>query len=148
MIDAIDECIKYQEFFTMIKGAQPKFPLRIFITSRNVPDMAQLTRPLSPSLVSFEIPADNSRGDIECYIHSRIGNLNADVDKDELARNLLQRSNASFLWVRLVLDKLEKVYALDSVLQVLQSIPEAVSYTHLTLPTKGHGCRSRWSPYH
>ena len=22
------------------------------------------------------------------------------------------------------------------------------SYTHLTLPTKGHGCRSRWSPYH
>ena len=25
---------------------------------------------------------------------------------------------------------------------------EAVSYTHLTLPTKGHGCRSRWSPYH
>ena len=126
MIDAIDECIKYQEFFTMIKGAQPKFPLRIFITSRNVPDMAQLTRPLSPSLVSFEIPADNSRGDIECYIHSRIGNLNADVDKDELARNLLQRSNASFLWVRLVLDKLEKVYALDSVLQVLQSIPEGM----------------------
>ena len=23
-----------------------------------------------------------------------------------------------------------------------------VSYTHLTLPTKGHGCRSRWSPSH
>ena len=26
--------------------------------------------------------------------------------------------------------------------------PVSVSYTHLTLPTKGHGCRSRWSPYH
>ena len=24
----------------------------------------------------------------------------------------------------------------------------AVSYTHLTLPTKLSGCRSRWSPYH
>ena len=23
-----------------------------------------------------------------------------------------------------------------------------VSYTHLTLPTKGRTCRSRWSPYH
>ena len=23
-----------------------------------------------------------------------------------------------------------------------------VSYTHLTLPTKPYGCRSRWSPYH
>ena len=25
---------------------------------------------------------------------------------------------------------------------------EAVSYTHLTLPTTLHECRSRWSPYH
>ena len=24
----------------------------------------------------------------------------------------------------------------------------AVSYTHLTLPTTGHECISRWSPYH
>ena len=26
--------------------------------------------------------------------------------------------------------------------------PTAVSYTHLTLPTKEDECRSRWSPYH
>ena len=32
----------------------------------------------------------------------------------------------------------------------LQSVfaPVAVSYTHLTLPTKNSPCRSRWSPYH
>ena len=27
-------------------------------------------------------------------------------------------------------------------------IEKAVSYTHLTLPTTLHECRSRWSPYH
>ena len=26
--------------------------------------------------------------------------------------------------------------------------PDAVSYTHLTLPTMASVCRSRWSPYH
>ena len=26
--------------------------------------------------------------------------------------------------------------------------PQTVSYTHLTLPTTLHECRSRWSPYH
>ena len=26
--------------------------------------------------------------------------------------------------------------------------PNTVSYTHLTLPTTLHECRSRWSPYH
>ena len=25
---------------------------------------------------------------------------------------------------------------------------DPVSYTHLTLPTRCHRCRSRWSPYH
>ena len=30
----------------------------------------------------------------------------------------------------------------------IQSASEAVSYTHLTLPTTVQGCRSRWSPYH
>ena len=28
------------------------------------------------------------------------------------------------------------------------SYPISVSYTHLTLPTTLHECRSRWSPYH
>ena len=31
---------------------------------------------------------------------------------------------------------------------VAQMGAEAVSYTHLTLPTKYNSCRSRWSPYH
>ena len=32
--------------------------------------------------------------------------------------------------------------------QQLVIIHDAVSYTHLTLPTNGNTCRSRWSPYH
>ena len=35
-----------------------------------------------------------------------------------------------------------------SVLQAAQNNLEAVSYTHLTLPTILRSCRSRWSPYH
>ena len=29
-----------------------------------------------------------------------------------------------------------------------RNTPRPVSYTHLTLPTRGSKCRSRWSPYH
>ena len=35
-----------------------------------------------------------------------------------------------------------------SVLFILENGAIAVSYTHLTLPTTLHECRSRWSPYH
>ena len=32
--------------------------------------------------------------------------------------------------------------------ELLAEIRDPVSYTHLTLPTTLHECRSRWSPYH
>jgi WD40 repeat protein len=114
----------------MLKGEKPNFPLRIFITSRNVPDMLRLYRPLqlTMSLLSIEIPVTHSMHDIDCYIRSRIENLSlhSTADRDELASNLLRRSNANFLWVRLVLDELEKVYSNESMLQVLQGIPEGM----------------------
>ena len=31
---------------------------------------------------------------------------------------------------------------------IYSTLKEPVSYTHLTLPTRCHRCRSRWSPYH
>ena len=37
---------------------------------------------------------------------------------------------------------------LPSTLFLLRESYSPVSYTHLTLPTKTHQCRSRWSPYH
>ena len=38
----------------------------------------------------------------------------------------------------------------DSIEHLKKCFPDviAVSYTHLTLPTRCHRCRSRWSPYH
>ncbi|KAF7561983.1 hypothetical protein G7046_g2154 [Stylonectria norvegica] len=130
VIDAIDECTKYQEFFTMLKGECPNFPLRIFITSRKVADMQRLYRPLeaSMSLTCIEIPQRDSVDDIERYIQSRLENLPIDAaaEKQELGSNVLRRSNASFLWVRLVLDELEQVYSKEIILQVLQGIPEGM----------------------
>ena len=33
-------------------------------------------------------------------------------------------------------------------IQAIMNRSKSVSYTHLTLPTIRHRCRSRWSPYH
>ncbi|KAK7997445.1 hypothetical protein PG989_005485 [Apiospora arundinis] len=130
VLDALDECTKYQDFLTMLKGEKPNFPLRIFLTSRTLPDMARIHRPLqaSMSLRSLQIPTESSMHDIECYIQSRTENLPLDESSDriELARKILVRSNASFLWVRLVLDELEHVYSSASILKVIEGIPEGM----------------------
>ncbi|KAK9778605.1 putative NACHT and WD domain protein [Seiridium cardinale] len=130
VIDALDECNRYQELFSMLKGERPNFPLHIFITSRKIPDILRLTRTLeaTATISILEIPQSDSIADIECYIRTRIDDLPVDsiADREELARNILVRSNACFLWVRLVLDELEYVYSRESMLQVLQGIPDGM----------------------
>jgi hypothetical protein len=90
------------------------------------------------SLVSIEILVTDTMHDIDCYIRSRSERLSiqSTADRDALASNILLRSNANFLWVRLVLDELEKVYSNESMLQVLQSIPEGmIPYYERTMRT-------------
>ena len=47
-----------------------------------------------------------------------------------------------------VLSDSEKAELEDKIAALQQEHHVAVSYTHLTLPTTLHECRSRWSPYH
>ncbi|KAH9906756.1 hypothetical protein F4778DRAFT_594863 [Xylariomycetidae sp. FL2044] len=138
VIDALDECSKYQELITMIKSIQVVFPLRIFITSRKIADMHRLCRSLEPmaSITNIEIEADDSINDIECYIQARAQHQTADmmINQESLTDHLLRKSNACFLWVRLVLDELEQVYSKEGIVQVLQSIPEGmIPYYERTL---------------
>ncbi|VUC28138.1 unnamed protein product [Clonostachys rosea] len=131
VIDGLDECHKYQDLFTMLERERPNFPLQIFLTSRNVLDMQRLKKTLQPSsstFTCFEIPTHNSLHDIRCYIESRIDNLPIDNkhDREDLAAVILRKSNASFLWVRLVLDELETVYSSDTIMEVLDGIPEGM----------------------
>ncbi|KAI1137581.1 NACHT and WD domain protein [Hypoxylon sp. FL0543] len=142
VIDALDECGKYQELFKLIRNEKPSFPLRIFITSRKVPDMDRLCRLLEGSaiLTCIEIPIENSLYDIECYIHARIDELPIDTidDRQDITQMILDRSKACFLWARLVLDELEQVYSKESVIKILQSIPEGmVSYYERITRTMG-----------
>ncbi|RYP78328.1 hypothetical protein DL769_003206 [Monosporascus sp. CRB-8-3] len=90
IIDAMDECLKYAEFFSLLKATQTRFPLRIFITSRKLPDTQN------------------------------------DEEKQSLTQEILSKSDASFLWVRLVMDELEGVYGYESIMSVLQGIPEGM----------------------
>ena len=130
IIDAIDECSKYQEFFTMIKRIQIGFPLRIFITSRRLPDIQRIQHSLetSASISRIEVSAKDSVSDIDRYIQNRVKILSPYHvgGNREIIDTLLRRSNSSFLWVRLVLDELEKVYTKESINQILQGIPEGM----------------------
>ena len=70
---------------------------------------------------------------------------------DEETDNL---SDAEFktLVIRMLTELIELGHKMKEEMKAIQSEikqnVQAVSYTHLTLPTNVSMCRSRWSPYH
>ncbi|VUC20622.1 unnamed protein product [Clonostachys rosea] len=129
VIDAIDECIKYAEFFSLFKGCTIGFPLKIFLTGRKIVDMPKMIRHIDDMcLYTMDIPLQSTMGDIELYVGSRIPDLPVDRadQKQELESKIIAKSSGSFLWARLVLDELEGVYDYESISEVLQGIPEGM----------------------
>ncbi|KAJ3487312.1 hypothetical protein NLG97_g6435 [Lecanicillium saksenae] len=130
VIDAIDECPRYADFFTMLKGEKPNFPLQIFITSRPIRDMQRLQKPLKPTATIYSIDIDrkDSLSDIRCYVKSRVeGMALTDASSaEELIDTIMRKSNACFLWVRLVLDELEGVFTSVGRMDILNTVPEGM----------------------
>lgn len=147
VIDAMDECIKYGELFTFLKGTRFRFPLQIFITSRKLPDIQKLLRQVEDCSVEVvEIPVQDTKNDIETFVRSRMELLpiDSEEEKRQLACKIVAKSSASFLWARLVMDELEGVYGYESINAVLQGIPEGMlSYYQRTITDMAQNKREK-----
>ncbi|MBE3048196.1 hypothetical protein IMZ48_37965, partial [Candidatus Bathyarchaeota archaeon] len=129
VIDAMDECVKYAELFALLKGAMPSFPLRLFITSRKLPDMPRISRCLERFRTTVvEIPVHDTMRDIGDFIRSQMDLLCIDGsdEQDTVPRLIQAKSGASFLWVRLVMDELQTVYAYETMLDIINDLPEGM----------------------
>lgn len=74
------------------------------------------------------IPADKTLEDIRRYLESRLDDLPIDTEdeKKTLSRAILAKSGACFLWVRVVLDELQTAWADQSILEILEQIPDGM----------------------
>ena len=128
VIDALDECVKYAEFFTLLGKMETAFPLRILVTCRIMPEIQSQFSRFGKNAVSIEIDLQDSMRDIEAYIKNRIEALPLDgsQEKQDLGNKILTKSGGCFLWVHLVLHELSSVYTDKSIWTVLDEIPEGM----------------------
>ena len=144
MIDALDECYKYDEFFTLISKVETAFPMRILVTSRIMPEIQSHLLRLGKNVVSTEIDVQDSIRDIEAYIQTRMESLPLDDSRERqgLADKILAKSGGCFLWVHLVLHELSSVYTDKSIWTVLDEIPEGmVPFYQRTIDTISRNTR-------
>lgn len=125
VIDALDECNKFQSLFSTLLNIEDGIPLRIFITSRKTPDIERLFGQLGENVTHLEISASDTVGDMQLFIESRIDRLAIEdhESRASLVGRILTKSNGSFLWVRLVMQELEHAWSDEGIEEVLNEIP-------------------------
>lgn len=127
VIDALDECADFSTFFgPMLTKLDESIPIRIFITSRQTPELERHFSDLSTRLFQSEtITTVDTRSDIRSLILSRVNNLPMKDDEDcaSFAETVLEKSQGSFLWTVLVLDQLSSSHGEKEIIEVLDDVP-------------------------
>lgn len=131
IIDGLDECVNVGTFFQMITKIESSVPIKIFITSRKLPEIADHFTELQKQsggrgVVCEEISADETQNDITLYLQANMGRLRIMNEKSlhELSHKILVKSRGCFLWVRLVLEELAGAWSQQQIEQVLEEVPQ------------------------
>ncbi|KAM0127142.1 hypothetical protein ACHAP3_008912 [Botrytis cinerea] len=127
VLDALDECACSQALFPMLIKLvnSPRSRLRIFITSRHSQALDKGFLGFGKNLISQEICASDTMGDIRLFMEAHMDSLPLDTvqKQEELTERILARSSGSFLWVRLVMQELSEIYTEEDIETVLLDIP-------------------------
>ncbi|RYP82721.1 hypothetical protein DL770_005533 [Monosporascus sp. CRB-9-2] len=129
VIDALDECgtdlPRLLKFIVQNSSASPR--VKWIVSSRNMPDIElQLKLDNSGMKLSLELTqnAEQVAHSVNAYIDFKISKLPSLDDNDKVrVRDIMrQKANGTFLWVALVVQKLENVKSWH-VLKVVEEIP-------------------------
>ena len=125
VIDGLDECSSRNNIVTMIGKANLDFPLRVFMTSRPTAEIAGWFAQLENSIYADQMTMEDTRDDIELYIRVNIKNLplQNEIFRQKVAESILEKSQGSFLWVRLVLREMRAVFSESDIQRVLDEVP-------------------------
>jgi WD40 repeat protein len=125
-----------------LSKAETAFPLRILVTSRNIPEIQAHFLRFGKNMVSTEILLQDSMRDIKIYIQTRVEDFPLDFSqRQELADKILAKSGGCFLWVHLVLQQLSGVYT-DKIWTVLDEIPKGmIPFYQKTIATMSQSTR-------
>jgi WD40 repeat protein len=125
VIDGLDECKNEAELVPLLSKVAEICPIKILVTSRNRFESQRQVAQSKARVVSEEISADDTRGDIALYLSQNMEHLPS-VDKDthlNMVNTILNKSAGCFLWVTLVFKELMQVHTSTEIWEVLDDIP-------------------------
>jgi WD40 repeat protein len=123
VIDAVDGCQKSQSFLNFLTNAPPE--LRIFFTSRSDLGTEKRCECVKESVQHYQIQTEDTLGDLKILIHHRLKNVLAinDNSREHFKQKILEKASGSFLWVSLVMGRLEEAFSEEQAEEILNEVP-------------------------
>ena len=127
IIDGLDESTNYAPFFEPMLGKlDGSMPLNILITSRESPELVREFSCLDSGRIWHErISIADSLPDIKLLAESktRLVTIQDEAHRASLVEKILKKSEGSFLWTDLVLQKLTNSHTEGEMDQTLENMP-------------------------
>lgn len=128
IFDGVDECNNAATLIGLIGRVEAPFPIRIFISSRNLPSIKKSFNSIQHQVFQHMIQVDDTMPDIRAYIHGACESATLSLEgPGALAERVLDKAQGSFLWVKLALEELEHTYSDESMTEVLNEIPAGMA---------------------
>ncbi|RYC54364.1 hypothetical protein CHU98_g11846 [Xylaria longipes] len=127
IVDGLDECIDASKLFSLVMKFNPAFPIRFCFVTRKRSDLDRHFSRFEQQLFTHHIDTGRTQEDIRTYIRDNATLLPFDdVESGSLVDRIVKKSRGIFLWAKLALEELEKVYSDESVDNVLDEMPEGM----------------------
>jgi WD40 repeat protein/pimeloyl-ACP methyl ester carboxylesterase len=132
VVDALDESESPKALVELLQGVtSSQAPLRILIMSRKTEPLSLAFGRLASSLPLEQIEKDGSDFnsiDIHMLVEKEIKHMRgSDELKRQVAQDIENRAQGSFLWTRLVLEEIVKCHSEDAIQRTLNNIPSTMS---------------------
>ena len=129
VVDAIDEGKGGHELISLLREIPDGLPYSVFLTSRDDPRIERLIKFHKLQVIKGEVDLRCTLRDIRTYLQANIEELPVS-DPNEvqaLISKLVKKSNGSFLWTHLVVQKLSGLWQEKARNQTIEDVPEEMN---------------------
>ncbi|KAH8589976.1 hypothetical protein B0O99DRAFT_315745 [Bisporella sp. PMI_857] len=123
VLDALDECQRFSVLVNFLVQVPPE--LKIFLTSRSNQETDRDIEKLDLVSLHYQMQPEDTVSDFAILIRSKMDRV--PVSDEEGHKNLeakiLSKASGSFLWVSLVIQRLEQAYSQEEVEEILNEVP-------------------------
>lgn len=133
VLDGLDECSNYSELFPLLANISPRFSLQIFLSSRPSPDIQSSLSSNILDAAAYTVTRQETSEDIKRYAenHTDFPSMQRDSERQELISIILEKSEGSFLWVKLVLRELRGAFSEEATRHVLENVPKGMDQIYM-----------------